>query len=298
MPDVTVPSTDSPTPPSDPSKTQVLSVRVLVGASGGVPAFNQGSYSDPLPVQNAKGDRTIQSSGCGLCAWASALAAAGCRAPVLNGKTFSLPQDAATINPSSLLKYFSDYAVSQNTSSAAAKTWAQQNIFAGSNDGVLQNMSKTVQAAINQLLSLNYPNTTPQFDNITNASTGGATGTDVPGVTAALEAGSPVILAVHFTGSSEHSNHQVLAVGIAKVIDKTYYVINDSGFGITDPLPKLRQTAGHVDKDVLGGCTASSKRNPPDKDNSGVWGYDSIYKYRALGGLQPYTKLTLKGPPF
>ena len=52
MADVTVQSTPSTTAPSTVQQTQVISVRLLVNASGkGVPAFNQGLYTDELPVQ-------------------------------------------------------------------------------------------------------------------------------------------------------------------------------------------------------------------------------------------------------
>jgi hypothetical protein len=89
----------------------------------------------------------------------------------------------------------------------------------------------------------------------------------------------------------------VLAVGIAKVSDATYYVINDSGFGLTDPLTRLKGNT-KIGPDTIGACTASLKRNPPDKNNPGPWGYGTIMKYRVLGGLQSLSGLTLTPPPF
>jgi hypothetical protein len=302
MPDVTAKPVTKP----DPAKVAqtVIDVRVLTDASGnGVPVFNQGEYTDSLPVQNDAGDRTIQSSGCGLCAVAACLAAAGCRTPVLvgpgeegggtlsgrgpAGNKFSLPSGAAIINPSTLLQYFIDYSVWVSSTPADAKTYAAKYIFASTDSGVLQNGSSTVRAATNHLVALSQgiAGEAAQFDNTCEGG-GGATGTDIPGVSSALQAGNPVLLAVCFSGNpcNDHGNHIVLAVGIAKIGSTTLYVINDSGFSPMDPLPVLKQ-GGKVTLDAVNACTASSKR---------AKSYTGILKYRVLGGLQSFTNLALK----
>jgi hypothetical protein len=310
MGDVTVQSTPSDTPPKAVPKTQLISVRLLVNSDGkGVPAFNQGNYHDKLPVQNADNSRTIQSSGCGLCAWTSVMAAAGCCAPVftdVDSTNLTVPSlGAAPINPSNLLKYFSDYALSLTPPSqgldrqpegwadpkreAAASKFANSKIFNDTESGVLRNDSSTVMAAINKLVALNHPGTTPSFDN-SQGGGGAAIGTNIGAISSALEAGNPVILAVCFDSDSNPS-HQVLAVGVATIKDQTYYVINDSGFGTTDPFPALKSMGASISLTTLGGVTASAKRN-------GTWGYGKINTYRILGGLQSVTNLTLQPPPF
>ncbi len=104
---VSVQSVPSTKPPANVPQTKLLSVRLLLNSGKGVPAFNQGPYHDKLPVQNAKNNRTIQSSGCGLCAWACLVAAAGCRAPSFTDEycnQFGSTSDASpAIDPSNFL---------------------------------------------------------------------------------------------------------------------------------------------------------------------------------------------------
>jgi hypothetical protein len=204
-----------------------------------------------------------------------------------------------------LLKYFSDYALSLTPPSqgldrqpegwadpkreAAASKFANSKIFNDTESGVLRNDSSTVMAAINKLVALNHPGTTPSFDN-SQGGGGAAIGTNIGAISSALEAGNPVILAVCFDSDSNPS-HQVLAVGVATIKDQTYYVINDSGFGTTDPFPALKSMGASISLTTLGGVTASAKRN-------GTWGYGKINTYRILGGLQSVTNLTLQPPPF
>jgi hypothetical protein len=77
----------------------------------------------------------------------------------------------------------------------------------------------------------------------------------------------------------------VLAVGIAKIGNATYYVITNSGHSIYDPLPAL-QAGGQITLPTLYNCTASSQRTDHP--------YASIYPYRVLGGLQSVTNFQLK----
>lgn len=307
MADVTVQSTPGDTAPKTVPKTQLISVRLLVNSNGkSVPAFNQGLYHDSLPVQNKDNSRTIQTSGCGLCAWACVAAAAGCRAPVFQDAartTLVMPSiDASPINPSNLLKYFSDYALTQvppgdpvpdGWPDHRADKFANKNIFNDSESGVLQNDSSTVKDAFNKLVALSNADANPAFDNSQGAG-GGTIGTNIGGITSALEAGNPVILAVCFDDDSNPS-HQVLAVGVATIAGKTYYIINDSGFGTTDPFPVLKNAGTSIGPNVLGAVTASLKRN---SGANGAWGYGKINTYRVLGGLQPITGLALKPPPY
>jgi len=293
--DVTVQSTPSTTAPSTVQQTRVISVRLLVNASGkGVPAFNQGLYTDELPVQvpekdaqgnpipdEDRGTRTIQTSGCGLCAWASFLAAAGCCAPVYNASSKTFSAGTSPIDPSSLLKYFINY----------LKTKPGAKIWAAYNNGVMQADSPDVRAAVNQLVALNSPGGA-EFDNTVSNDLNVAPGTEVEvGVSSFLEQGNPVVLAVH----SGKLGHQVLAVGIAKILDKTYYVINDSGFGLHDPFPTLQKAGTTIDAKTLGPCLATLTRNP---GKSGPWGYQNISAARVMLGLQTITGLTLKPPPY
>jgi hypothetical protein len=241
------------------------------------------------------------------------IAAAGCCAPVftdVDSANLTVPSvRAAPINPSNLLKYFSDYAVSQTPASqgldrqpegwadpkrqAAASKFANSKIFNDSESGVLRNDSSTVMDAINKLVALNHPGTTASFDNSQGAG-GAAIGTNLGAISSALEAGNPVLLAVCFDSDSNPS-HQVLAVGVATAAGKTYYMINDSGFGTTDPFAALSSAGASISLNTLGAVTASAQRN---SGKNGAWGYGRINSYRILGGLQSVTNLTLKPPPY
>jgi hypothetical protein len=109
MDNVTVQSTPSNSPPPKIPQTQLISVRVLVTAASpskpsvGVPAYNQFYFQQKLPIQNAKNNRTIQSSGCALCPWASTLAAAGCCAPSYDTSTKKFSAGTTPIDPGTLL---------------------------------------------------------------------------------------------------------------------------------------------------------------------------------------------------
>jgi hypothetical protein len=298
VPVQTVPTT---TPPAKIPQTKLYSVRVLVTSSNqGVPAFNQGIYHDKLPVQNSANDRAIDGSGCGLCAWTCLAAAAGCCAPNFSADYSTMTAGTTPINPSSLLKYFSDYAIYKTPASeganrkAAASKFANSNIFNVDGAGAMRNDNSAVADAIDALISSNHPGVTPACDN-SQGGNGGQTGTDITGITQALVAGNPVILAVCFD-SDAGSSHQVLAVGIASTIDgKSYYVINDSGFGNTDGFARLNNTKGTIGPISIGAATASPKRNPSTfHSHIAPWGYGSISSYRILGGLQPITGLSLK----
>src|ERR1051326_2485029 len=145
MGDTSVETINTMVPPDSPATTQVTSnstVRVLVNASGaGIPAFNQGLFTDKLPIQNAANSRTIQSSGCGLCAWTSAIAAAGARVPTFDpvAKTFSVSGSAPLINPSTLLAFLINWSKSKTANEGAAKQMQQNEIFAAQDNGVLRN---------------------------------------------------------------------------------------------------------------------------------------------------------------
>jgi hypothetical protein len=293
--DVTVQSTPSITPPPKVPQTQVISVRVLVTASKvGVPAYNQGSYSDKLPIQNTSEVRTIPSSGCALCPWASALAAAGCCDPSYDASAKTFSAGTTPINPSTLLKYLVNYAASKS------QTAEQIGYFGADPAGALITNSTVLKTAINYLVQLNHPNTTAAFDNSQAGQAGAAAGTDIPAVTAALQDNNPVALAVCFNQASKGS-HQVLAVGIAKIGNQTFYVINDSGFGQTDAL-KLLKASSKIGPNEIGACTASLTRNHQDTSHAWSqnepWGYGHIFCYRVLGGLQSLTGLTLQPPPY
>ena len=166
------------------------------------------------------------------------------------------------------------------------ESWAATNLFGPNNSGAVINASPNIKAAVDNLVSLSHPGTTARLDN-TVSSIGGTTGTDLSGVTAGLQAGNPAILAVCFPGTdcSSGSDHQVLAVGIAKIGNAIYYVITNSGHSIYDPLPAL-QAGGQITLPTLYNCTASSQRTDHP--------YASIYRYRVLGGLQSVTNFQLK----
>jgi hypothetical protein len=273
-------------PPTLPQS--VLDVQVLVNSSGNcVPSFQQNDYQDLVPVQNAKNSRTIASAGCGLCAWASLLAAAGCLVPVFDPdtKTFSAPAaGAATVDPRTLLQYFVNYSLSQTKTAAEAKSWAATHLFEPANAGVVLNKSPDVKAAVDKLVTLSNPSATARLDN-TVSNVGTKTGSDLPQVTAGLKAGNPSLLVVCFPGTdcSGGGDHQVLAVGIAKIDKSTYYVVTDSGFPTYDPLPALK-SGGYVTTGTLYSCLAGKKAKT----------YVSFYRYRVLGGLQPLTGFQLK----
>ncbi len=201
-------------------------------SGAGIPVFNQGLFADSasvLPVKSASGgNRTIQSSGCGMCALVSYLAAAGCLVPTYNpdAQQFSVASGAATIDPRSFNQYLLNYA-SANTSNTADRNSLISRIYAPDGAGALRNGSDDLAAAINQLVSLAYPN-----------------------------AASPPA----FTSAAGTGGAAVLAVGHVKFGSSVYYVVDDSGFGPMNPYPALTQMQPPYDeKRILGYCASNGR---------------------------------------
>lgn len=288
----TVESQPSNLPPDAPTKVVVSTKTSFVilsdDAGKAVPAFNQGDprwASVRLPIQDptSKTVRTIQSSGCGMCSWVSALAAAGCRAPSYDrhAKTFAAPADAALIDPGSFNQYLLDVCHSKATDDAGIT----KNIHAVYNTpdgGALINESALLATAVNALLSLAHALPTSEAG-FTSAA-GGAnakTGDEVAALTGQLDAGNPCLLAVGFTGTSK-GDHQVLAVGYVRSGKSVYYLIVDPGFDPTSPysILGLRGKAFALG-DVVRFCASTSHGQP----------MAGVIRFRALLGLQTFTGL-------
>ena len=295
--------------------------------SGGIPAFNQGLYSDsscniPPPYDkatakdNSQYQRNIQTSGCGLCAWVSYLAAAGCVAPHYDSDTYTLrtPQDSewTTITPGTFLQYLMNYIGSQAKGDPTQTTTLIQSIFAPDPKGALTASSSDLIAAVNELVALSALNSKYTFNqgdplytfaysrstmpgnssNVfspgTHTEVGSSLGSDIAGVTACIDGGYPAVLGVHFKGSASASNHQVLAVGYVKSGGKTYYVLDDSGFGPMSPYGDLGSMVAPVNVPLVLAHTPSPGTM---HTGSSTEEYDKITWYQPLKGLEQATKL-------
>ncbi len=298
--------------------TQLATTGKLVmlqsSSAPGLTCFNQGEYGPgvrngllPRSAPDGKA-RTIQSSGCGMCAITSYLVAAGCRVPTYDDTTqkFSMRPDAPSIDPGTLNRYLQDYALSltpppnppANPPAPAGPPKPRQPdsriinaIYAPDGEGALRQSSQELQEAILALVLLSHPEVANQvvplayeFETLKPA----AVGTASSSINETIDVGSPVLAGVRFEGS-DHTNHQVLIVGYAEFGANTYYMINDSGFTPMDPYQNSRTWRSPVQRSqVLRHCIGGSGR-----DKKCI----SIDWARRMTGLERFLNLSAWSPP-
>jgi len=232
-----------------------------------MPVFNQGLYahgpSSELPIRSTQGSvRTIQSSGCGLCALTAYLRAADLMDPA---------HPDQPIAPDSLNLHLQ--------SRCRLLEMPVERVYAADGAGALRNDSADLWCAINDLARAADRTRAPDYQ-AALINPRAAPGAEIADLTVHIDSGRPAIIGVGIQGSPGPL-HQVLVVGYARVESQTYYVINDSGFPPMDGYVRLTGTAALSRQTVLRAC-ASPERDRP---------YTRIFWCLLLSGLEYRTAL-------
>ena len=285
--------------------------------------FDSRYASSPMLVQNNPSEhRTISTSGCGLCALCSYVAAAGCKEMRWDASARAFTAGSAPINPRTFNEYLTHYSELHNLEvSSDGRTHA---IYAPDPQGALRDGSSHTAAAIERLVELSHGLDEGSFHGFSCQQNdlhgiAGRPGRDIPELTAWLDSGKPAILGVRFTrgGASPRTDaahaahvsghpglHQVLAVGYGRIGSgdsaSTYYVINDSGwsgcycpYAATDSRSQVVAFSGRtnpVSAQELLRCSVSPGNSPRGSRRTFI----DIFMWKALSGLEQYTNLEMR----
>jgi hypothetical protein len=282
----------------------------------GPPMFSQfdSRYaSSPMVVQNGRSQRTIATSGCGLCAVASYLAAAGCREARYDAAERTFTAGDAPLNPRNLNEFLTNW----STARGFVVRGTHHPIYNYDPRGALRDTALATWQAINALVELSQglaPGTIGTTDQPGFRAEGhelhgveGRIGRAIPALDAWLGEGKPALLGVTFrhgeAGSLGH--HIVLAVGYGRVAGETYYVVLDSGWSnCATPYDAVdvatqRRAFSSRENPVLAGELLRCSVSPGNR--AGRRGHEREYvgisHWKGLAGLERFTRLSLQPSP-